>query len=78
MMFSYVGDATGCIFVPVLEIKGVTSVFCLHSDDFSVSKLLKLGFDSNTLMILTTRRRRGSAPAAGSGLSLIQDLNGST
>lgn len=32
MMFSYVCDATVCIFVPVLEVKGVTSVFSLHSD----------------------------------------------
>lgn len=32
MMFSYVCDATVCIFVPVLEVKGVTSVFRLHSD----------------------------------------------
>lgn len=31
-MFSSVRDATVCIFVPVLEIKGVASVLGLHAD----------------------------------------------
>lgn len=56
-----------CIFVPVLEINGVTCVRPWRR------RTLEL---SNTLMVLTTRRRRASAAAAS--WDLTSDLNGST
>lgn len=69
LMFSHVCHAAVCIFVPVLEIKGVTSVFSRHSD-----RLLKLGLVTDATMILTTRRRWRSAAAATSGNDFKFDL----
>lgn len=64
LMFSSVRDATVCIFVPVLEIKGVASVLGLHADGRFLF-LLKAWLRFKThWWFLTTRRRWGSAPTA--------------